>query len=75
MAHTIGKRKCRNCLKLFLPDSRNQTKQKFCSEEEWRKENPGYVKSPNSSAGLMVALCAMGIWINANIPMHVSICF
>ena len=37
MAHTIGNRKCRNSQKLFLPDSRNQAKQKFCSEEGFRK--------------------------------------
>lgn len=37
MALTIGKRKCRNCHKLFLPDSRNQAKQKYCSEDDCRK--------------------------------------
>jgi hypothetical protein len=37
MAHTIGKRKCRNCHKLFRPDSRNHAKQKYCSEPECRK--------------------------------------
>ena len=37
MAHTIGKRKCRNCHKLFRPDSRNQAKQEYCSEEDCRK--------------------------------------
>ncbi len=37
MAHTIGKRKCRNCHKLFRPDSRNKTKQKYRSETDCRK--------------------------------------
>ena len=37
MAHTIGKRKCKNCHKLFCPDSRNQAKQKYCSEDDCRK--------------------------------------
>jgi hypothetical protein len=37
MAPTIGKRKCRNCHKLFRPDSRNQAKQKYCSESDCRK--------------------------------------
>lgn len=37
MAPTIGKRKCRNCHKLFRPDSRNQAKQEYCSEPACRK--------------------------------------
>ena len=37
MAHTIGKRKCRNCYKLYRPDSRNKAKQNYCSEADCRK--------------------------------------
>jgi hypothetical protein len=37
MAYTIKKRKCRNCHKLFRPDSRNQAKQKYCSETNCRQ--------------------------------------
>ncbi len=37
MAHTIGKSKCKNCHKLFRPDSRNQAKQEYCSESDCRK--------------------------------------
>jgi len=37
MALTIGKRKCRNCHKLFRPGFRNQAKQKYCSEADCRK--------------------------------------
>lgn len=36
MAHIIKKRKCWNCHKLFRPDSRNQAKQKYCSETDCR---------------------------------------
>ncbi len=37
MPHTIGKRKCWNCHKLFRPDSRNQVKQNYCSKDDCRK--------------------------------------
>jgi len=37
MAHTIEKRKCKNCHKLFLPDSRNKAKQKYCSQARCQK--------------------------------------
>jgi hypothetical protein len=37
MPLTIGKHKCRNCHKLFRPDSRNQAKQEYCSEVDCRK--------------------------------------
>jgi hypothetical protein len=37
MAHTIGKRKCKNCHKLFWPDSRNKAKQKYCSQADCQK--------------------------------------
>jgi len=37
MAHTIGKRKCKNCHKLFQPDSRNKAKQKYCSQADCKK--------------------------------------
>ncbi|MCP4339120.1 MAG: hypothetical protein GY799_09605 [Desulfobulbaceae bacterium] len=37
MALTIRKRKCLNCHKLFRPDSRNQSKQGYCSESACRK--------------------------------------
>jgi len=37
MARTIGRRKCRNCHKLFQPDARNINKQEYCSEPDCRK--------------------------------------
>ncbi|MCP4273241.1 MAG: hypothetical protein GY781_15005 [Gammaproteobacteria bacterium] len=37
MALSIRKRKCLNCHKLFRPDSRNQSKQEYCSKSACRK--------------------------------------
>lgn len=37
MARTTGRRKCRNCRKLFQPDARNVNKQEYCSEPDCRK--------------------------------------
>ena len=54
MAHTTGKRKCKNCHKLFRPDSRNKAKQKYCSQADsqkgWlaKKENQDYFKGADN---------------------------
>ena len=33
----IKKKKCKNCKTLFIPDTRNANRQKYCSEPECRK--------------------------------------
>ncbi|HDH98881.1 MAG TPA: hypothetical protein ENF70_07105 [Deltaproteobacteria bacterium] len=37
MAQRINRRKCKHCGKLFLPDHRNATRQRYCTKPECRK--------------------------------------
>ena len=52
------RRRCRHCNELFLPDSRNRTRQRYCSrpecrkaskdvsQDKWLKNNPDYFRGP-----------------------------
>ena len=68
----IKKKKCKNCKTLFIPDTRNANRQKYCSEPEnreyfrgpenvirvqqWRKNNPGFWKK---SKNALAETCGM----------------
>jgi len=62
MAQRFKRRKCKHCGRLFLPDSRNATRQRYCSKSECRKaskassqkrwlqkpENQDYFRGPDN---------------------------
>ena len=64
MERRIRRRKCKHCGKLFSPDPRNATRQRYCSQPECRKaskassqkkwlqkpENQGYFRGPYNVA-------------------------